>query len=652
MFDIRKLSLRNRVLLPIGLLVVLLAATVTALLLRGEVAALGRIADLIDQEAGAIQSQQEKTVESVRSTLGASIEKQRGDLGGSLDATQERLGTGLDRVLESQTRALAAVQETQAKSARESLEAKARGLADLLAHLAATPMRSYDFDTLNEYCERACADPDVALCYVRNADGDIQTIFRPKDEAVEEAVAGKTVDDVAGLAAALEASGRTLTAIGDIESEDDTIGHLVLLAFLDSVERQRAAIAQSFDQVNEATQSSFRSLTGTVRDELAGVRARTETDLRSLLTDAGETLDDLSGKTAEDFDRMRADAAENIDTARADGLLTGIWTGLAAVLVAIVVTFLIVRSIVGRINAIVSAIEGHTSRTAAGVSEITETCTSLATGANEQAAAISETSSSVEQMADTTRQTAGRAQEARDLASQARRNATKGTASMDRMSAAIDDIKRSSDETAKIVQTIEEIAFQTNLLALNAAVEAARAGEAGKGFAVVAEEVRNLAQRASGAARDSARLIADSVNKATNGVEMSQEVSASLREIDEGSQKVSELVGGIAGASEEQASGIDKASQAMTQVDSVTQQTAANAEELAAAAQELSRGAEELDRLMSDLRRLIAGKKATAATAPAVSGHPSAVPAGPVASDDSAFQAVGAAEDDDALSRF
>ncbi len=192
---------------------------------------------------------------------------------------------------------------------------------------------------------------------------------------------------------------------------------------------------------------------------------------------------------------------------------------------------------------------------------------------------------------------------------------------MERMSAAIDDIQKSSEETSKIVKTIDEIAFQTNLLALNAAVEAARAGDAGKGFAVVAEEVRNLAQRSAEAAKNTADMIQEAVKNSEGGVAISQEVTEGFQEITDGIAKVNSLVAEIAAASNEQAQGIEQINTAVAQTDQVTQQNAANAEESASAAEEISAQSDEL-RSMVDrftLSNTVSG--AARATAP---GHAAA----------------------------
>jgi methyl-accepting chemotaxis protein len=226
----------------------------------------------------------------------------------------------------------------------------------------------------------------------------------------------------------------------------------------------------------------------------------------------------------------------------------------------------------------------------------------LSQGASEQASSLEEISSSLQEMSSMTKQNTLSAREAKGVAEEARDSADKGVESMNRMSSAINRIKTSSDATAKIVKTIDEIAFQTNLLALNAAVEAARAGDAGKGFAVVAEEVRNLAMRSAEAAKNTANLIEEAVRNSENGVAINAEVLKNFQEITNKANKVSQVVAEIAAASDQQDQGINQLNRAVEQLNHLTQQNAANAEESASAAEEMSSQSEEM-------RSMVAGFK-------------------------------------------
>lgn len=243
--------------------------------------------------------------------------------------------------------------------------------------------------------------------------------------------------------------------------------------------------------------------------------------------------------------------------------------------------------------------------------QINAQSSSLAQGANQQAAALEEISASLEEMHAQTQENDVRALSARELASSATRSTTSGQGAMREMDEAIGRIKASSDETAKIIKTIDEIAMQTNLLALNAAVEAARAGSAGQGFSVVAEEVRNLAQRSAQAAKHTEERIGDAVAQASKGVEIASKVTRSFEEIAGNVQGLHQLVSEIAHASQEQTLGIAQVSGATSQMDQVTQQNAGNAEESAGAAHELRAQAQNL---MNPVQRFQLEKKQTFAS--------------------------------------
>jgi len=246
---------------------------------------------------------------------------------------------------------------------------------------------------------------------------------------------------------------------------------------------------------------------------------------------------------------------------------------------------------------------GEVTEAAAGVTvasrELADGSNAIASGAQEQAASLEQTAASLEQITAAVRQSADNAREARGLAVSSGESAVDGGQIVSKAITAMKEINLASAKISDIISTIDEIAFQTNLLAVNAAVEAARAGEEGRGFAVVASEVRSLALRTTAAAKEVKNLIGDSLRKVERGSILVNDSGQTLQGIISSVQHVTRIVGQIALASEEQSTGIDQVSLAMSQIDQVTQSNSAQTEELAATANSLSEQSERLMKLVS-----------------------------------------------------
>ncbi|OZI35131.1 methyl-accepting chemotaxis protein [Bordetella genomosp. 1] len=229
-----------------------------------------------------------------------------------------------------------------------------------------------------------------------------------------------------------------------------------------------------------------------------------------------------------------------------------------------------------------------------GAQEISAGNTDLSSRTEQQAASLEETAASMEELASTVKQNADNARQANQLAASASDVAERGGSAVSEVVHTMEAISGSSRKISEIVSVIDGIAFQTNILALNAAVEAARAGEQGKGFAVVAGEVRSLAQRSAQAAKEIKVLIEDSVSKVGTGSQQVERAGNTMQEIVASVKRVTDIMGEISAASEEQSSGIDQVNRAVAQMDEVTQQNAALVEEAAAAAGSLQDQAQRL----------------------------------------------------------
>ena len=278
---------------------------------------------------------------------------------------------------------------------------------------------------------------------------------------------------------------------------------------------------------------------------------------------------------------------------------------LIGICIAGVAAYFISRNIRILLTSTVNNLTDTANQMSSASSQVSTSSQSVAEGATEQASSLQETSATIEELASMSKQNADNAKQANQIAQETRNSANDGVKAMTELDGAMTAINNSSDKISKIIKVIEEIAFQTNLLALNAAVEAARAGEHGKGFAVVAEEVRNLAQRSASAAKDTASLIEESVDKTENGMEITKKVGDSLNNIVTNVKRVTDLVAEISAASQEQAEGVNQINKAVSQMDTVTQQNASSAEQSAAASEELSAQAESLTTIVDDLSLIV-----------------------------------------------
>ena len=358
----------------------------------------------------------------------------------------------------------------------------------------------------------------------------------------------------------------------------------------------REALAVKAAQTNDAAQA---------RDAYAAV-ARSGEEMTRATDEITKSVTEAQIKLGTHLQARAQQTVRLILTVSGGALVFGI---LAAVL--------LIRAIVRPIKAIIEDLLSGADQTATAAGQVSAASQTLAEGASEQAASLEETSSSLEEMSSMTRRNAENAEKANELAKQTRAAADSGATDMEAMSTAMEAIKTSSADIAKIIKTIDEIAFQTNILALNAAVEAARAGEAGMGFGVVAEEVRNLAQRSAQAAKETAAKIEGAITKTEHGVRISAKVGQSLQEIVDKVRKVDDLVGEVTAASKEQSQGLGQVNVAVTQMDKVTQSNAATAEESASAAEELNAQADVLKEAVEQLLSVVEGQSGNHGRQPA-----------------------------------
>jgi methyl-accepting chemotaxis protein len=408
-----------------------------------------------------------------------------------------------------------------------------------------------------------------------------------------ELIFAQDKDRAAKAAETDAAQQQSLKLIDDLKQQfasRDGLDHVTLLAasFTDYV--------QTVNRLRSSLDKDFAAAMKIMDEEIPGKVAALDAAAAQIKQHNTEVADSSVSQTAGSFETIRK-------YARLLGLASVVFTAVILILV-----ILNARRVRKALNKLVKHLTDCTAQVGTAAEQVSGSSQSLAEGSSEQAASVEETGASLEELSSMTKRNAENAQQANDLAREARAAADKGAGDMTKMNTAMQAIKTSSDDIAKIIKTIDEIAFQTNILALNAAVEAARAGEAGMGFAVVADEVRNLAQRSAQAAKETAVKIEGAIHNTAQGVQISAQVAEALNAIVVKARQVDELAGEVASASRKQTQGITQITAAVGQMDKVTQSNAANAEESAAAAQELNAQAEVMKEAVGELIKLVGGQ--------------------------------------------
>jgi len=433
-------------------------------------------------------------------------------------------------------------------------------------------------------------------------------------------------DTTPGIVYAAEIRGDVLALRGDFLRHINETSDANMHAVEQSIETNNGKLDQDMKSYEDAiTTDEDRANFDKIKPEIAAIRAGWEkvrplseasknTEAYQLyLSDIAPSMDPIKGQltTMVNWNKKVSDTTLASTSSTVQGAW---WTALLVGLISIVVgaglSWFMVTALNKELSATVSELSDGAVQIASAASQVASSSQSLAQGSSEQAASLEETSSTTEEINSMAAKNTENSSVMTQMVSNSQEQFVATNHQLSEMVSAMDEINVSSGKISKIIKVIDDIAFQTNILALNAAVEAARAGEAGMGFAVVAEEVRNLAQRSAQAAKDTADLIQESIDKSSSGKAKVGLVASAIHEITDDFIKIKTLVDEVSHGSREQTDGIGQVRRALSNMEHVSQSSAANAEESAAAAQQLNAQSEALKNIVIRLNNMAGLKNA------------------------------------------
>lgn len=518
--------------------------------------------------------------------------KLRGDVDQSLSAMARKAAEVLNKTTAD---ALEKEKAENIKAWETNLHESSRATAELLAKVAPSAILSNNFMDLIAYARSASGNADIVYALFINPEGKPLTRYLDRNNPLIKKFLAEGQGDNK-ISKVLDGASRDKNVFvveKPIELEGKNLGKVLLCV-------SKATTHQQIEDMKVRFASLTKGNAEAIRTTLGEENEKVEKKIKTM-------VDTLNKKSEVSSLGIGKDLEQVFGKLQSMTRLTIAGLGASLILLVLSILFVILSKTIKTVHSMAKGLTQGAEQVVISTSRISSSSQSLAEGASGQAASIEETSSFLEEMASVTKQNAENAFTADGLMRDANQVVDQANEAMTELTASMEGILKASEETSKIIKTINDIAFQTNLLALNAAVEAARAGETGAGFAVVAAEVRNLALRVADAARDTATLIEGTVKKVEDGSTLVTRTNTAFNSVAVSASKVGKLVSGIAAASHEQAQGIEQVNNAVSEIDRVVQQVAANAEESATASEEMNGRAEQMQGIVKDLICLVSG---------------------------------------------